>query len=72
MQFIQGQNRDQMVLITDCLDLLIEQNNEIRVIDLFVDSLDLKDFTFYVKNRTKGPPGLSPQRPLKTLYLRVS
>ena len=54
MQFIQGQNRDQMVLITDCLDLLIEQNNEIRVIDLFVDSLDLKDFTFYVKQSHEG------------------
>ena len=65
MQFIQGQNRDQMVLITDCLDLLIEQNNEIRVIDLFVDSLDLKDFTFYVKQSHEGRPAYHPKDLLK-------
>lgn len=65
MQFIQGQNRKQMVLIPDCLDSLIETDNEIRVIDLFVDSLDLKDFTFYVKQSQEGRPAYHPKDLLK-------
>ncbi len=47
MNFIQGQNREQMVLIPDCLDALIGNDNEVRVIDLFVDSLKLSDYQFY-------------------------
>lgn len=65
MQFIQGQNRDQMVLIPDCLDSLIEPDNEIRVIDLFVDSLDLKDYSFYIKQSIEGRPAYHPKDLLK-------
>jgi transposase len=65
MKFIQGQNRDQLVLIPDCLDSLIEPANEIRVIDLFVDSLDLKNFKFYVKESEEGRPAYHPKDLLK-------
>lgn len=65
MQFIQGQNRDQMVLIPDCLDSLISDNNEIRIIDLFVDSLNLDDFKFYVKQSIEGRPAYHPKDLLK-------
>jgi hypothetical protein len=42
MKFIQGQSRDQRVLIPECLDALIGADHEIRLLDLFADSLDIK------------------------------
>ncbi|MEO6556115.1 MAG: hypothetical protein ABIN92_01265 [Ferruginibacter sp.] len=49
MQFIEGKNRTQSVLFTNSLDQIIEQDNEVRIIDLFVESINLKDFDFVVK-----------------------
>ena len=39
MQFIQGKNRTQSVLFTENLDQIIEEQNEVRIIDLFVESI---------------------------------
>jgi hypothetical protein len=50
MKFIEGKNRDQLVLIPTSLDALIDAENEVRTIDLFVDSLDVKDFGFVVES----------------------
>jgi len=36
MQFIQGKNRTQSVLFPENLDQIIEEQNEVRIIDLFV------------------------------------
>jgi len=38
MQFIQGKNRTQSVLFPENLDQIIEEQNEVRIIDLFVES----------------------------------
>jgi transposase len=65
MKFIQGQSRNQMVLIPDCLDSLIEPDNEIRIIDLFVDSLNITDFNFSVKESVEGRPAYHPKDLLK-------
>ena len=54
MQFIQGQNRKQLVLIPDCLDALIAIDNQVRVIDMFVDSLKLADYQFTIKQTKEG------------------
>ena len=59
MKFIEGQNREQLVLIPTSLDALIDSNNEVRTIDLFVDSLDIKDFGFVIKESTEGGDLLS-------------
>jgi len=56
MKFIEGKNREQMVLIPISLDTLIDENNEVRTIDLFVASLDIKDFGFVVKESIEGTP----------------
>ena len=42
-RYIEGQSRGQMVLMPESLDDFIGEDNPVRVIDLFVDELDLRD-----------------------------
>lgn len=65
MKFIEGKNREQMVLIPTSLDALIDENNEVRTIDLFVAGLDIKDFGFVVKESIEGRPAYHPKALLK-------
>lgn len=44
MQYIQGINRNQAVLFPRCLDELVDSDNDVRIIDLFVDSINLEDY----------------------------
>ncbi len=44
MKFIQGTDRTQLALFPPCLDDSLDFDNETRLIDLFVNSLDLKFF----------------------------
>ena len=46
MKFIQGHNRTQINLFPVSLDQSIDSENEVRIIDLFVDSLSIKDYGF--------------------------
>ena len=68
MQYIQGNNRNQGVLFPKCLDDLVDQDNEVRVIDLFVESINLEDFKFIIKRNTEGRPSYNPKDLLK-LYI---
>jgi transposase len=54
-----------LVLIPTSLDALIYSDNEVRTIDLFVDSLDIKDFGFVIKESTEGRPAFHPKVLLK-------
>lgn len=45
-RFIVGQNRDQCSLLPESLDEYITEDNQVRVIDAFVDELDLKFLGF--------------------------
>ena len=45
-KFIIGTNRNQLPLFASSIDDAIAQDNEIRLIDLFVDTLKLPDFGF--------------------------
>lgn len=56
MQFIQGKNRTQSILFPESLDQIIDQENEVRIIDLFVESINLTDFKFVVKSSVEGRP----------------
>ena len=40
-RFIEGQDRDQVTLLPECLDDYIAEDNPVRVVDAFVDELDL-------------------------------
>src|SRR3954468_326169 len=65
MQFIEGKPRNQAVLFTQSLEELIEQDNEVRLIDLFAESIHLPDFLFTIKTTTEGRPAHHPKDLLK-------
>src|SRR4030067_3861117 len=56
MKFIQGQNRNQINLFPVSLDQSIDPDNEVRIIDLFVDSLSIKDYRFRTDFTENGRP----------------
>lgn len=65
MKFIQGHNRNQIQLFPISLDESIDPDNEIRIIDLFVDSLSVKDFGFRTDFPENGRPAYHPADLLK-------
>ena len=68
MKFINGTNRQQLPLFASSIDEAIGQDNEIRLIDLFVDSLKLTDFGFALDFVENGRPAYHPSDLLK-LYI---
>jgi len=65
MKFIQGHNRTQINLFPVSLDQSIDPDNEVRIIDLFVDSLSLKDYGFRTDFPENGRPAYHPSDLLK-------
>lgn len=65
MQYIQGKNREQSVLFPQSLDQIISADNEVRIIDLFAESINLADFKFVTKNASEGRPAYNPKDLLK-------
>ncbi|MDI3384004.1 IS1182 family transposase [Xenophilus aerolatus] len=45
-RFIQGQDRQQVTLLPECLDDYIAEDNPVRAVDAFVDALDLSALNF--------------------------
>lgn len=67
MDHIQGNNRDQIRMLS--LDQMVEPESMVRIIDAFVDMLDLKQFEFsYFKLNKEGRPPFHPATLMK-LYL---
>lgn len=65
MKFIQGQNRTQTQLFPVSLEQSIDQDNEVRIIDLFVDSLSLQEYGFKMEFVENGRPAYNPADLLK-------
>jgi transposase len=65
MKFIQGHNRTQINLFPVSLDQSIDPDNEVRIIDLFVDSLSIKDYGFRKDFVENGRPAYHPSDLLK-------
>lgn len=65
MKFIQGHNRTQINLFPVSLDESIDPDNEVRIIDLFVDSLSIKDYGFRTDFIENGRPAYHPSDLLK-------
>jgi transposase len=65
MKFIQGHNRTQTNLFPVSLDQSIDPDNEVRIIDLFVESLSVKDFGFRMDFPENGRPAYHPSDLLK-------
>ena len=68
MKYINGQNREQIFIFPVSIDEAITKDNEVRIIDLFVESLDIKEFGFKVDCGENGRPAYHPADLLK-LYL---
>ena len=45
-RFVEGQDRGQSTLFPECLEDWIDEDNPSRVIDVFVEGLDLADLGF--------------------------
>ena len=68
-RFIEGVDRDQITLFPERLEDWIGEDNPVRVIDVFVDELDLGGLGFErVEPRETGRPGYHPSVLLK-LYI---
>ncbi len=68
-RFIEGSSRSQSTLFPECLEDWIEDDNPIRVVDVFIDELDLGDLGFNgVDPKVTGRPSYHPSILLK-LYV---
>ncbi len=68
-RFVEGRDRRQTALLPECLDDYVEADNPVRVIDAFVDGLDLFAIGFSgVQPASTGRPAYHPAMMLK-LYV---
>jgi transposase len=67
-RFVEGANRSQITLFPECLEDWIAEDNPVRVIDVFVDELDLADLGFGGVDKATGRPSYHPAVLLK-LYI---
>src|SRR5262252_6951906 len=67
-RFVKGLDRGQATLFPECLDDWIDEDNPVRVIDAFVDALDLAELGFEVEPAETGRPAYHPSALLK-LYI---
>jgi transposase len=66
--FIEGENRGQTTLLPESLDDYVAEENSVRVIDVFVDGLDLSHLGFKTIPAVTGRPAYHPATMLK-LYI---
>jgi len=69
MEFIHGENREQSIIFPERIDEYVGENSPVRVIDVFVNNLDLTALNFNRTNpKETGRPPYSPYDLLK-LYI---
>jgi transposase len=62
-RYVEGQDRSQVTLFPESLDEYIAEDNPVRVVDVFVEELDLK--ALGLKGQSRKPPAgphITPQR----------
>lgn len=67
MGYIQGQDRNQMILFPESIDDYIDEDNAVRIIDAYVDQLDLQKLGF--KKADPAAVGRPPYNPADLLKL---
>ena len=57
-RFVEGEDRRQATLLPDSLEDYVTEDNPVRVVDVFIDELDLEalGFSGVVPEVTGGPP----------------
>ena len=68
MPYIKGADRGQVTLMPDCLDDYVSDENPVRVIDAFINSLDIEKLGIKAESAVEGRPGYDPRDMLK-LYI---
>ena len=68
MKYIIGKDRTQTAIFPVTMEQAIDQDHEVRIIDLFVDSLDVEKLGFSVDFGENGRPAYHPKDLLK-LYI---
>ena len=58
--FVEGADRQQVMLLPECLDDYVDDENPVRVIDAFVEMLDLAVLGFATVPEATGRPGYHP------------
>ena len=67
--FVEGADRQQSTLLPECLDDWVDESNPVRAVDVFVDTLELRELGFDgVTPAATGRPGYHPS-PLLKLYI---
>ena len=66
--FIEGEDRNQATLFPERLDDYVAEDNPVRVIDVFIDDLDVSGLGFKAEPADTGRPGYAPKTMLK-LYV---
>jgi transposase len=69
MRYIAGVDRKRTVLLPDCIDDYVAEDNQVRLIDAFVETLDIEELGFKnCKPKDTGKPGFNPKDLIK-LYI---
>jgi transposase len=63
--FIEGENRFQSTLFPERVDDYVEEDSVVRVIDVFIDRLDISGLGFKAEPAETGRPGYHPRTMLK-------
>jgi len=66
--FIEGEDRTQATLFPECIDDYVAEDNPVRVVDVFIDDLDISGLGFRTVSNATGRPGYHPKMMLK-LYV---
>lgn len=59
-RFIKGESRSQLTFMPECLEDYIGEENPVRVVDAFVEALDLGEMGFDAMAAATGRPGYHP------------
>ncbi len=70
-RFIEGCDRREVQLLPDCVDDYVAADSQVRVIDLFVDEVELAALGF-ADAAVTGRPGYHPATMLKLIYTAIS
>ena len=65
MNYIEGTSREQIFLFNECIEEIIAEDNIVRFIDAYVESLDMEGLGFKMPKGNTGTPPYKPQLKLK-------
>ena len=68
--FIKGADRSRVTLFPDCLDDWIDEDNPVRVVDAFIEGLDLHGLGFdRAEPAETGRPGYHPESLIENVLI---